>query len=204
VSPNRFSLLFLGLLLGGIALWSRQQKPPTPTPVPETPTERVTPHFPREVVPSGSIPKVSADELHWVGYYEGFYPPGCPPHSATFRPLGAGLVKVNRPGKRVLLALTSYEPVVWQVQTAPDTTLAGVLLSGYHTQKAQGLPPQTPVFQSSHESPGSFAYFYAYPGETDADSVTARARLTELAALPIRSFQGAYAANRDQWITVSR
>src|SRR5215831_576944 len=40
-------------------------------------------------------------------------------------------VKVDRPGRQVLLVLTSYETIAWDVEATPGTTLKGILVSAY-------------------------------------------------------------------------
>lgn len=40
-------------------------------------------------------------------------------------------VVIDRPGSNVLLVLTSYEKMVWQVEATPDTKIKGILASGY-------------------------------------------------------------------------
>ncbi|NML46785.1 hypothetical protein HHL11_23780 [Ramlibacter sp. G-1-2-2] len=55
-------------------------------------------------------------------------------------------VRIDRPGKRVLLVLTSYDKVFWQVLPTPGTELAGVLVASYSAQGALQAPPGTPAF----------------------------------------------------------
>ena len=42
-------------------------------------------------------------------------------------------VEVDRPGSKVLLVLTSYEKVNWQVSASPSTTISGILTWAYET-----------------------------------------------------------------------
>ncbi len=65
-------------------------------------------------------------------------------------------VYVEMPDRPVLLVLSAYEPVLWQVDQAPGTDIIGVLISGYHGQALTGLQSQTPSFISSYEVPGDF------------------------------------------------
>jgi hypothetical protein len=41
-------------------------------------------------------------------------------------------VNVDRPGSKVLLVMTCYEKVNWQVAASPGTTISGILVSGYY------------------------------------------------------------------------
>ena len=52
-------------------------------------------------------------------------------------------VEVDRPGSRILLILTSYEKVNWQVSTSPSTTISGILTWGNETPTvATTIPTQ--------------------------------------------------------------
>ena len=53
-------------------------------------------------------------------------------------------VVVGRTERPVILVLTAYDPVVWKVGTMTGAKLAGVLVSGYHTQALLGIPASTP------------------------------------------------------------
>ena len=53
-------------------------------------------------------------------------------------------VVVDRTPAPVILVLSAYDPVVWKVGTARGSSLAGVLVSGYHTQALIGIPRATP------------------------------------------------------------
>ena len=59
-------------------------------------------------------------------------------------------VVVDRTPAPVILVLSAYDPVVWKVGTARGASVAGVLVSGYHTQALLGIPRATPhrVFAS--------------------------------------------------------
>jgi len=46
-------------------------------------------------------------------------------------------IRVAHPGP-VALLLGAYEPNVWQIETAPGTTIVGVWASGYHAQRVTG------------------------------------------------------------------
>lgn len=48
-------------------------------------------------------------------------------------------VKVNRPHKCVVLLLSSYTPVIWNIYTTPNTDLRAVLVGGYYEQMVRGM-----------------------------------------------------------------
>lgn len=71
-------------------------------------------------------------------------------------------VVVNIPNRPVVLVLTAHEPVIWRVGRLKDTTIAGVLVSGYHTQSLGGIDKSTLKVISTHDTPGKFPYFFAH------------------------------------------
>lgn len=48
-------------------------------------------------------------------------------------------VKINRPGKCVVMLLSSYRPVIWNIYTTPQTDLRAVLAGGYYEQMIRGM-----------------------------------------------------------------
>lgn len=54
------------------------------------------------------------------------------------RAAGPVRVVLDRYGARILLVLTSYEAVNWQLDVHPGTTLAGVVVSGYRDVMVAG------------------------------------------------------------------
>jgi hypothetical protein len=70
-------------------------------------------------------------------------------------------VVVNIANRPVVLVLMAYEPVIWRVGRLKDTKIAGVLVSGHHTQTLGGIDKSTPKVISTNETPGKFPYFFA-------------------------------------------
>src|SRR5690242_7498271 len=48
-------------------------------------------------------------------------------------------VLVNLPGKSIVLVLTAYDPVVWNVAWTAGTKIVGAVVSGYHGQAVLGI-----------------------------------------------------------------
>lgn len=48
-------------------------------------------------------------------------------------------IKINRPGKCVVMLLSSYSPVIWNIYTTPQTDLRAVLAGGYYKQMIRGM-----------------------------------------------------------------
>lgn len=131
-------------------------------------------------------PPDAGAELHVVAVYEGV-------GDSAFLNHRRGRVRVTvgpRP-RPVVLALSAYEPVQWEVTVAPGARLERVILSGYHDQRILGLPDGVAV-QSIVPGCG-----YAYGWEVEhnsgggdhrilLDSLRAASGLTET------SFQGCY------------
>lgn len=56
-------------------------------------------------------------------------------------------VVVNRPGKQVLLVLSSYEKMLWRVDAMPGTSIKGILVSSYENRSALSAEPEIPGYQ---------------------------------------------------------
>lgn len=70
-------------------------------------------------------------------------------------------VIVNFADRPVVLALGAYEPTIWNIQKTKHTKIAGVWVSGYHTQRIAGLASSVPVLNTSYEEREScIPYFY--------------------------------------------
>ena len=113
MSQSRVSLLFLVVALAATAFWARRSPAPAMPTASSTATEPTASGTAVPAIKEPFMPRtVDADELHWVGFYEGFYGNG-PGHSGGVHPVGSAKVNVNRPGKKIGLVLTAYEPILW-------------------------------------------------------------------------------------------
>lgn len=100
----------------------------------------------------------------------------------------------------VVLALMSYEPVIWNIQGAVSSQIQKVILAGYYGQDIKGIPDNIPVDVYTHEAsscsncskqPG---YFYSYKN-TGREYDNAVDRLKSITGLDPVSFQGSHQAN---------
>jgi hypothetical protein len=83
-----------------------------------------------------SLAEDPKSELHGVSIYRGFYDDPALEHTfAVNHPLSKAVVKIDRPGKNVVLFLAAYEPTEWDVQVTDETILDGIILGGYFSQK---------------------------------------------------------------------
>ena len=104
-------------------------------------------------------------------------------------------VVVNLPDQPVVLALTAYDPVVWNVAWTAGSRIVGAVVSGYHGQAVLGLGGTIPIYSKTyHDGPrlGTASalqpcpYLYAY--EEDRQYVGARDTLRKIANLPVSRF----------------
>ena len=144
-----------------------------------------------------SCPKIEPDgdfRVDAVGVYEGAGRASVSQSESNDSP-GRVDVTVNRPDEPVVLVLSAYEPVVWAVESTPETELVGVIVSGYHTQKVTGVSEATPLRATSYKGPGHCDEpFQAYEegrGFQEANGVVAN-----LLGHKIDTFNGAYRAER--------
>jgi RNA polymerase sigma factor (sigma-70 family) len=127
-------------------------------------------------------------ELHIVGVYR---PRDTVNHGIT--------VEVRRTTRPIVLVLTSYNEVIWQVKLAKGVRLKQVLVSGYYVQEVHGIPAGVPVANRSwYPSDGSRragGFFYEYEGNTVAYREMVR-KLNADTGLPVATFQGEHETDR--------
>ncbi len=136
-------------------------------------------------------------ELHVVGLYEGYTKSNGAIHGGKAR------VSVDRPGKRVTLALVAYDPVTWEVTATPATTLERVVLGGHSQQAAAGVPRAVPVEHAFRggTTPDPLPYAYQLDSPEFRRLVDHLARRTDQR---VASFAGRYAAAADAPFVVDR
>lgn len=106
-------------------------------------------------------------------------------------------VTVDYPNQPVVLILTAYDPVQWNIKITPSTKIEQLIIAGYHAQSYRGVPNSTPVATYTHyHSTCSTAcwrgsgYFYIY--DLSKDSTELQQKVHEITGKQIYSFQGAY------------
>lgn len=106
-------------------------------------------------------------------------------------------VTVDYPQHPIVLVLTAYESVEWDIKVHPNTKIERLIISGYHAQRYRGIPESTPVeIYTSDRSRCSTpcwhreGHFYAH------DLMSAQTRLDyqieRIIGKRMNSFQGAY------------
>lgn len=127
------------------------------------------------------VPISDEAEVHVIGVYSD----------------GTVTVKVDYSKHPIVLVLTAYESVKWDIQVQPDTKIERLIVSGYHAQSYQGITSSTPVeiytYDLSKCSTPCWhrqSYFYAY------DLVDAQRQLDPkiqgIIGKRMNSFQGSY------------
>lgn len=110
-------------------------------------------------------------------------------------------VEIVSSGVPIILVLSAYNPVKWKIRGASSVHLVKVILSGYHTQDIEGLPPGVPIEAFTRATPlcsnctRGAGYFYAHDQNT-AEYSRAERKIRDLTGVQSVRFQGAYKANR--------
>jgi hypothetical protein len=123
-----------------------------------------------------------APTLHVIGVYEGSYPTGVR-HSFGYHPDGNIDVHVRAIGRPVILALSSYEPVIWSIKQDEEVVIKEIILSGYHPSKVAGVAPSVRITRQG------FGYTY----QPNARNSELARKLKEYTGLEIETYQGMYA-----------
>ncbi|MGC9528724.1 MAG: hypothetical protein ACP5D7_24600 [Limnospira sp.] len=129
-------------------------------------------------------PATGDRELHFVGVYE-----ADSRHGMGDRTTGTVDVKVGRQDQAIVLALSSYEPVKWNVILEEGVTVEKIILNGYHDQAVTGVAG-IPIEEYSYEKTGQYLGDFPYRWETT--SPAAMTPFTQVAGAPLTSFQGCY------------
>ncbi len=142
---------------------------------------------------------VSERELHGIGVYSGNYNGGPSPNNLK----GEALVNVNRPGKRVTLFLSAYEPVHWQVNVASNCIVEKVILGGFYAQTISGLGAGVEIVEAF---PGGNYGQVLWAGFEvgSAQFNQALPKLYALTGLQLSSFQGLYTAPMPGGFTIDK
>lgn len=131
-------------------------------------------------------------ELHLVGVYESH-----PHHRGQNHPTGEAQVRVTRQGKPIILALSSYEPVNWNVQVEPGVEIEKIIINGYHDQKVTGISG-VPIEEYSHQDTGKFLgnFVYQWNSAENQETPALVTQLNQLTGTELTSFQGCYRGNQ--------
>lgn len=130
-------------------------------------------------------------ELHVVGVYS-----GCGESSTgTHHPEGTVDVVVNRPGQRVTLCLSSYEPEHWQIMATGETMIQKVILCGYYPQRVSGVASNVEIVETFHADNPSGGFLYLGYSVDSLEFYQGLPRLEAMTGLKVASFHGAVQAS---------
>jgi hypothetical protein len=117
----------------------------------------------------GLVGLIEDAEVHLVGLYK-----GQKELDLQLGESGHGTTEieviVGRAPRPVILVLSAYDPVLWKVGYTSPSSIAGVLVSGYHTQALIGIPRATPHRVLSSEQTRGCGLFHAHSAQNAAQA----------------------------------
>lgn len=128
-------------------------------------------------------------ELHLVGVYE-----ARSDHRGGYHPTGTIDIKIERQERPIILALSSYEPVQWNLVLEPEVNLEKVIINGYHDQKISGISG-IPIQEFSYQQTGKYLGKFAYRWDKlspNSDTLSLVNKLEQFTNTNLTSFQGCY------------
>lgn len=128
-------------------------------------------------------------ELHVIGVYE-----AGTDYSGGNHPTGTIDVRVERQNKRIILALSAYEPVRWNIIAEPGAEIEKIIVNGYYEQTISGvggIPIEQYTYNGNGSSLGNFTYQWGSPSER-INTPSLVDVLEQLNNRNITSFQGCY------------
>ena len=135
-------------------------------------------------------------ELHLIGVYEATADRGNGNRakSALAKPSKRIAIKVERRNKPIILALSAYEPVNWNINVEPGTVIEKIIVNGYHNQTVSGVSG-IPIEEHSYEKTGDYIGEFIYKWGATAESPNTPSLVTKLEQInstSLTSFQGCY------------
>lgn len=110
------------------------------------------PPLPKPVKPEDLRAAAAGADLHLVSIYQ-----------SADRGNGAPVeVEVRATDKPVVLAVASYNSVLWKVKVADGVRLKAVIVGGYFEQEFEGIPAGVPVVYRAYFPGQDHGYFYAH------------------------------------------
>ena len=130
-------------------------------------------------------------ELHLIAAYEATSSPENINSSKN-----AIAVKVQRKNKPIILALSAYEPINWNVTIEPGAVIEKIIINGYEKQNVSGING-IPIEEYSYKGTGNSLSEgnFMYQWDSTTDSTTSSSIVTKLEQIShtsLTSFQGCY------------
>jgi hypothetical protein len=131
-------------------------------------------------------------ELHLIAAYEATSPQdnGNPSKNTI-------AVKVQRKNKPIILALSAYAPINWNVTIEPGAVIEKIIISGYEKQTISGVSGISIEEHSSYKGIGKSLsdgnFMYQWESTTDStNSSSIVTKLEQISQTNLTSFQGCY------------
>ncbi|MEG4943530.1 hypothetical protein [Microcoleus sp. F4-D5] len=128
-------------------------------------------------------------ELHLIGVYE-----ANADHKNRDLSQSAIEIKLERRNKPIILALSAYEPVQWNITAEPGAVIEKIIVNGYHNQTVSGVWG-IPIEEHSYEETGNYIGDFIYKWGATAESTNTSSLVTKLEEInrtSLTSFQGCY------------
>jgi hypothetical protein len=130
-------------------------------------------------------------ELHLIGVYEA----NADHKNRNYLSKSAIEIKVERRNKPIILALSAYEPVQWNITIEPGAIIEKIIVNGYHNQTVSGvsgIPIEEHSYEETGNSLGDFIYnmWAATPESSNPPSLVTK--LEQRNRTSLTSFQGCY------------
>ncbi|MEG4231202.1 hypothetical protein QUA40_03645 [Microcoleus sp. Pol11C3] len=135
-------------------------------------------------------------ELHVIGVYEANadHKNRDLSKSALAKPSERIEIKVERRNKPIILALSAYEPVQWNITAEPGAVIEKIIVNGYHNQTVSGvsgIPVEEHSYEETGDNLGDFIYKWgATPDSSNTSSLVTK--LEQRNSTSLTSFQGCY------------
>jgi hypothetical protein len=103
-------------------------------------------------------------------------------------------IKVKRRNKPIILALSAYEPVQWNITAEPGAVIEKIIVNGYHNQTVSGVSG-IPIEEYSYEETGNYIGDFIYKWGATPESTNTSSLVTKLEQInrtSLTSFQGCY------------
>jgi hypothetical protein len=132
--------------------------------------------------------------LHLIGIYE-----ARGDHRIDYRPTGEVTVQVAKQKQPIVLALSAYEPVKWNIKAEPGAEISQIILNGYHDQQVVGVE-NVSVQEYSYEETGKYLgnFMYKWNASESQSPSSLVTKLEQLTGSQLTSFQGCYRGNQFQ------
>jgi predicted esterase len=140
----------------------------------------VRPTLPKEPTPQELLAASAGADLHIVSIYGTNAGDGAPVD-----------VEVRPTTKPIVLALASYQSILWKVRISPGARVKAVIIGGYFEQECEGIPANIPIVYRAYFPSHKQGYYYAHEWNT-LEYRRMVEKLNDMTDLLVSTFQGAH------------